>query len=96
MNPVNMYALRESLCGKNKLPKDFEGTFTNQTLRDLFGNVLYDNATVVVTKQMGSGSRRPHRIFVTCPDCGRQIPAGRLAQHHKKHGNLNKVFNVIG
>jgi hypothetical protein len=29
----------------------------------------------------GPNAGRAHRIFVECPECGVQIPAGRLHQH---------------
>ena len=47
-------------------------------------------------RQRGNGNSRTHRVFVLCPDCRCQIPAGRLAQHYRKHGNLNEAFNVVG
>lgn len=30
-------------------------------------------------------SKRPHRVYVVCVDCGNRIPAGRIHQHAKVH-----------
>lgn len=50
------------------IPLDFEGIFTIQGVK-------------VVVKKPPVKGRRKHRIFAVCPDCSREIPAGRLHQH---------------
>ncbi len=47
------------------------------------GPLEIDGVTVVVKQRNPAAPRkRPHRIFVQCA-CGKEIPAGRLAQHLK-------------
>lgn len=37
-----------------------------------------------------------HRVLVRCPDCKRQIPAGRAHQHAPVHGGRRHVCDVEG
>lgn len=93
MNSINMQRLRKSLCGHDKIPKDFEGVFPATMLWDWRGNPSFV-VDVFVTKQLkvlGPGwngrFRKPsgHRIKCKCPSCGKIVPVGRLAQHYKVH-----------
>lgn len=36
------------------------------------------NVKIILPPKAG---RRKHRVIATCPDCGNNIPAGRLSQH---------------
>jgi len=100
MRPVDLRKLRIDLYGKDKLDSDAEGTYPDFTLFDCLGEIV-TRTTVIVTRQKKPkglthtgrlGHPSGHRVYCKCPDCGKVVPAGRLAQHHKVHGNLNEVL----
>jgi hypothetical protein len=92
---ISLHNLRVSLCGNDKMPLDFAGTFANHLLMDHYGNPFFVVDLTVMPSQLGplvttydkTEKRRKsstHRIFAAC-GCGRSIPVGRLIQHLKYH-----------
>lgn len=87
MNPVNMVKLRQDLVGENRIPKGYSVENIRIELFDKWKNSLGWHVIRVRPQQE---YRNLHRIFVVCPLCNREIPAGRLAQHHKHSHKENK------
>lgn len=50
---------------------------------------VIDGVTVIVRARDPNISprKRPHRVYAVCPDCGKQVSAGRLHQHSIIHKN---------
>lgn len=92
MNSINVRRLRINLYGKDKLDADAEGVYPDYTLYDRYGNIVC-RTTVYVTKQLKpywNGHPSGHRIYCLCPECGKKVPVGRLAQHYRIHENVTK------
>lgn len=85
---IDVARLRKELCGKDKMPLDFEFGPCNVLIHDVFAK--YEpltsepaNVYLKVTKShkaAPSENTSKHRIFVLC-GCDKWIPIGRLAQH---------------
>jgi hypothetical protein len=64
-------------CGiHDHMPLDFEQTFHNVNWPS-FGTFT----VMMKPSNRLLNSRIKHRLFVVCPACGREIPAGRWRQH---------------
>ena len=91
MRQPNMARLREMLCGKDKMPLSFCGTFEDVAVPAGYGTEIALVATVIVEKGIQRNNRKSskHRVFLVCPNCGKTIPAGRIKQHFGT-GNCQK------
>lgn len=68
-----------------KLPMDFTSSCTWVPLTDGRRTVLICRpGNPSITGKRGKSSA--HRCFVSCPDCGEAVPAGRTHQHKCKGG----------
>jgi hypothetical protein len=84
-------ALYECVGIPQHLPLDFAATFENVQwtfpYRHWAWPDTYAGCFTVCVKPSATlaGKRMAHRVFVVCPTCGREIPAGRWFQHLKNH-----------
>lgn len=84
MNQVNVSKLRKEICGSDKIPRNFTGTFPDTKLVDTLGELVCVT-TVHVNSGGIPGCIAKHRVFCSCPNCDKFVPVGRLAQHYKMH-----------
>lgn len=92
---IHRLTLRKTLHLPEKISAAFEGRFTDVPCYrhapqpgddDPLYPALIGRFTVVVHKSGGGNGRKSsqHRVFVACA-CGREVPAGRMAQHRCAH-----------
>jgi hypothetical protein len=81
-NRVDLPALRKMLTGKDKIPLSHYDVYLNVMvpgLTDRWNVVIRPGHSFI---NIVGCTGRPHRVFIEC-GCGREIPAGRWAQHRK-------------
>jgi hypothetical protein len=90
IEPIHRENLLRRLNALRGYPR-FVGSIHEDVFYESVNCPDYDGKTVMKTnvyvKKVGwkPGTRRAHRIFVGCPECGKLIPFGRIAQHYKVH-----------
>lgn len=83
---VDVRKLRLHLFPKGKIPLDYEDQWEHVKL-PMNGWPRNEEATVITvvicekSKSDGSRGMKGMRLYVICPECGKQISAGRLHQH---------------
>ena len=72
----------QRLLATAKIPLDMEERFKQLMCLDWRGDIVVV-ADVLVKASNSDATNRvtEHRIFVICPECGREIPFGRYHQH---------------
>jgi hypothetical protein len=97
---IHRKLLRQTLRLPDKLPREYANRFHAVEIplgyEGRNGSII---ATVIVKPGSEKGTRKSskHRIFVVCPTCNREIPAGRWHQHNKVHQEkeLDKAIQEI-
>jgi hypothetical protein len=88
LNPINRDNLLRRLGALRGYPR-FVGSIYEDVLYESVNCPDYDGKTVIQTnvyvKPPRNDGRRKHRIYVGCPECGKHVPFGRIAQHYKVH-----------
>lgn len=64
-----------------KLPTTLHKTFPDVPLTLGAETVTADVTIYPSRSPMLREARKPHRVYVVCPNCGNEVPAGRLHQH---------------
>lgn len=87
MNQIPKYEKpnREKLLkaiGLKSLRRETQGVWKDVRCVDWRGNFI---ANLDVRIAEGSDDALKARIFVTCPDCLKEMPMGQLANHSQKH-----------
>ena len=82
---IDRQYLRRALHLPDKIPAEHCGTYHGIMAYDRWKKQTIGPFTVKVyaSKGKGPGFRKTsfHRVFVVCPRCGREIPAGRYHMH---------------
>jgi hypothetical protein len=82
VNPIHRKELLEALGMPHKPPIYACTDYTKVVLQGRYGH----HAGPIWARLQGpAGTSRGHRLLVRCPTCDREVPAGRIAQHHKVH-----------
>lgn len=83
INPIDRNDLIDTLAQMTAHKRETDTLYQNVPCCDYNHNLVI-RANVYVKHPRHDG-KRLHRIFVGCPECGRLIPFGRIAQHYKIH-----------
>jgi hypothetical protein len=67
---------------EQKVPAEFSGAMVLETTDGRKVGVIYYPGHRSVTGRRGKSSK--HRVIVGCPDCKKNVPAGRTHQHKCK------------
>jgi hypothetical protein len=79
---------------EQKVPASFSGTMVLETTDGRKVGVIYYPGSVSVTGRRGKSSK--HRVFVGCPDCRKNVPAGRTHQHKCKQSDRDNYMYTAG